>query len=122
MEEKKRKITKVLILSFVMYVSSCTSSYVGADCVKPNRKLFAFRCAQQYMASVEQQLLGTETVRAMRARGVQSRICGLSANDMEDEFKSAGSDTFWMKPFPCKKDELTNVLGQVLGVAASANL
>ena len=34
-----------------------------------------------YMASVEKQLLGTETVKALRQQGVDCRICGLSAND-----------------------------------------
>lgn len=34
----------------------------------------------QYMASVDKQLLGTETVREMRSRGVTSVICGLPAS------------------------------------------
>jgi signal transduction histidine kinase len=55
----------------------------------------------QYMASVEKQLLGTETVRAMRSKGITSRICGLSANDVEKSFLEAGADSFMFKPFPC---------------------
>lgn len=58
------------------------------------------------MASVEKQLLGTETIQAMRAKGVTSIICGLSANDIEDQFKSAGANAFMSKPFPCKKEVL----------------
>jgi CheY-like chemotaxis protein len=50
-----------------------------------------------YMASVEKQLLGTETVRELRRRGVVDRICGLSANDKELEFLQAGADCFWLK-------------------------
>lgn len=68
----------------------------------------------QYMASVEKQLLGTETVRALRAKGVKSRICGLSANDVEQPFMDAGADTFMFKPFPTKKDALTDELKRVL--------
>ena len=68
----------------------------------------------QFMASVEQNLLGTETVRAMRSRGVRSRICGLSANDMEKAFLEAGANMFWIKPFPCKKDELAKMFAQFL--------
>lgn len=65
------------------------------------------------MASVEKQLLGTETVRAMRARGVQSIICGLSANDMRDNFLDAGADAFCLKPLPCKANDLRQALQEV---------
>lgn len=65
----------------------------------------------QYMASVEKQLLGTEAVRLMRARGVNSIICGLSANDKEDEFVNAGANGFWTKPWdPNMKTALLNLL------------
>lgn len=60
----------------------------------------------QYMASVQKQLLGTETVRALRSLGVTSRICGLSANDVETAFLDAGANSFMFKPFPCKPDLL----------------
>ena len=52
----------------------------------------------QYMASPTKQLLGTETVRALRARGVKSLICGLSANDMLSAFEEAGADALMLKP------------------------
>ena len=64
----------------------------------------------QYMSSAEKTLLGTETVRALRSQGVKSRICGLSANDMERQFLAAGADFFLQKPFPCKSDELRRAL------------
>jgi len=64
----------------------------------------------QYMAAVEKQLLGTETVAAMRAKGVKSIICGLSANDMEVRFKEVGANAFMSKPFPCQKDRLKEEL------------
>jgi CheY-like chemotaxis protein len=68
----------------------------------------------QYMASVEKQLLGTETVAAMRAKGVTSIICGLSANDVEDQYMKAGANYFLYKPFPCKADALRDELLQML--------
>ncbi|KAL3903638.1 MAG: hypothetical protein SGARI_005284 [Bacillariaceae sp.] len=68
----------------------------------------------QYMASVEKQLLGTETVAAMRAKGVKSVICGLSANDVEDQYMKAGADYFLYKPFPCKAHALRDELLQML--------
>ncbi|CAB9502360.1 sensor kinase/phosphatase LuxQ [Seminavis robusta] len=68
----------------------------------------------QYMASVEKQLLGTETVRALRAQGVEARICGLSANDMEEGFLENGANSFLFKPFPCEKDAFSRELARIL--------
>lgn len=67
-----------------------------------------------YMASVEKQLLGTETVVALRNNGVKCRICGLSANDKEMEFLRAGADVFTYKPFPCEARALTQELYRIL--------
>jgi len=72
-----------------------------------------------YMASVEKQLLGTEAVRELRARGVKSRICGLSANDKGAEFLDAGADAFSFKPFPCESRALTHELIRILYKDAS---
>jgi DNA-binding response OmpR family regulator len=66
------------------------------------------------MASIEKQLLGTETVRALRAKGVDCTICGLSANDKAEEFIEAGADAFMSKPFPCGKEELSKKILLVL--------
>ena len=68
---------------------------------------------KDYMASVEKQLLGTETVQRMRARGVTARICGLSANDMQNAFLEAGANAFLLKPLPCKADSLLQALEYV---------
>jgi len=67
-----------------------------------------------YMASVDRQLLGTETVQKLRLLGVESCVCGMSANDKEAEFRQAGADTFLMKPFPCSPPELRRELARVL--------
>ena len=67
-----------------------------------------------YMASVQKQLLGTETVFELRSRGINCRICGLSANDKEAEFLEAGADVFTFKPFPCEKGALRRELVRVL--------
>ena len=66
------------------------------------------------MASVEKQLLGTETAAAMRSRGIRSVICGLSANDIRDSFIRAGADHFISKPMPCKPDDLRKVLSDIM--------
>lgn len=71
----------------------------------------------QYMASVQKQLLGTETVRALRSKGiVEPIICGLSANDVEGAFMEEGSDAFMFKPFPCKPDPLKEELLRILSL------
>jgi CheY-like chemotaxis protein len=79
-----------------------------------NSKSFDLIFMDQYMASIEKQLLGTETVRALRAKGFASTICGLSANDKAQEFLEAGADAFMSKPFPCGKEELSMELLRVL--------
>eukprot|EP00977_Amphora_coffeiformis_P002113 scaffold407_cov168-Amphora_coffeaeformis.AAC.9 len=69
----------------------------------------------QYMASTEPQLLGTETIAYMRSRGVDCTICGLSANDMEKEFSEAGADYFMLKPLPFERPVLEAALLRVTG-------
>ena len=71
----------------------------------------------QYVSSVDKQMLGTETARALRSKGVKSLICGLSANDKEDMFLGNGADCFMMKPLPCEKAALTRSLLIVLDTA-----
>jgi signal transduction histidine kinase/CheY-like chemotaxis protein len=68
----------------------------------------------QYMASIQKQLLGTECARALRSKGFKGLICGLSANAMGDAFISAGADAFMIKPFPCEKEQLRKELCRVL--------
>ena len=69
-----------------------------------------------YMSSVVKQMLGTETVAALRSRNVDSRICGLSANDMREAFLSAGADHFMMKPFSTDVDGLRVDMCRALGL------
>jgi CheY-like chemotaxis protein len=70
----------------------------------------------QYMitGNVEKPLLGTETVREMRSRGITAKICGLSANDVELDFLESGADAFIKKPYPCEKGALEKALVRVL--------
>jgi CheY-like chemotaxis protein len=68
----------------------------------------------QHMASTQKQLLGTETVRKLRAKGFKNKICGLSANNLEQSFSSAGADCFILKPIPCDKSTLEGVLDGIV--------
>lgn len=68
----------------------------------------------QYMASTEKQLLGTETIQKLRLHGVDSLICGLSANDCESPFLRSGADTFLLKPLPFQQAALKKELHRIL--------
>ncbi|KAL7565587.1 hypothetical protein ACA910_014299 [Epithemia clementina (nom. ined.)] len=81
---------------------------------------FSLIFMDQYMphaALVEVDRTGTETIATLRARGVQSCICGLSANDIQAEFLGSGADSFMLKPIPKEKDAMEQWLGTLLGVA-----
>jgi DNA-binding response OmpR family regulator len=93
-------------------VSEAASGETALRLVKS--QTFDLLFMDHYMASIEKQLLGTETVRALRANGVTSIICGLSANDKAQEFLDAGADTFMCKPIPCGQVELRAAMLQVL--------
>lgn len=82
-------------------------------------KTFDIIFIDQYMASIEKQMLGTETARALRAKGFNSIICGLSANDTEQQFLDAGANVFMFKPFPCEKRALRSEILRVLHAGAS---
>ena len=74
----------------------------------------------QYMASMEKQLLGTETTQSLRSQGVKSIICGLSANDLADDFFAAGANAFICKPLPVKKATLNQLLLEILNKGTSS--
>lgn len=71
------------------------------------------------MSSVSKPLLGTETVQLPRPKGARrGKSCGLSANDLRENFVSAGADDFILKPTPRKKEELREMPLKLLGVSA----
>jgi CheY-like chemotaxis protein len=63
---------------------------------------------------VDKPLLGMETVREMRSKGITAKICGLSANDVELDFLESGADAFIKKPYPCEEGALEKALVRVL--------
>jgi signal transduction histidine kinase/CheY-like chemotaxis protein len=94
------------------HIQEAGSGEAALDLVNSHK--FDLIFMDQYMASLEKQLLGTETVALLRAKGLTSRICGLSANDMETAFLNAGADFFILKPIQSSKDALTRELGRLL--------
>ena len=99
-------------------VEEASNGETALSLLKSNPTAFDIIFMDMYMASVEKQLLGTETVRALRKQGVSCIVCGLSANDMKEEFLECGADAFLLKPFPCKQDELQRELSRVLQAGA----
>ena len=77
-------------------------------------KSFDLIFLDQYMASTNKQLLGTEVAQAMRLKGMKSKLVGLSANDLGEAFLRAGADAFLLKPMPCKPAALRQVLWDIL--------
>lgn len=100
-----RAVTKV---ATSWTIAEAASGEAALNLVKSNSYGLIFM--DQYMTCTEKQLLGTETVRELRARGFDGIICGLSANDMEGSFMDAGADTFSLKPFPCGREAMTREL------------
>ena len=87
-------------------ISEAASGEAAIQLVEECSDNFDLIFMDQYMASTQKQLLGTEAIRVLRAKGVCCVICGLSANDIEEAFLNAGADGFILKPLPCKPDAL----------------
>lgn len=99
-------------------VQEASNGETAVHIVEDNLDKFDVIFMDQYMSSIEKQLLGTETVRLLRAKGVTCRICGLSANDAETPFMEAGADHFLFKPFPCETGPLKRTLLDVVSGAS----
>jgi len=108
-------------------ISEAASGEAALDLVSATKRpknYFDIVFMDQYMASTDRQLLGTEAVRELRLRGVESIICGLSANDMEIDFLQAGANAFLLKPLPCNQEALERKLIRIVSQknpTASAN-
>jgi CheY-like chemotaxis protein len=83
-------------------------------CQEKGTSFFDIIFIDQYMSSVEQSMLGTDTARQMRTKGVTSIICGLSANDLQEAYQAVGADFFMHKPFPCEPHALRESLSRIL--------
>lgn len=67
----------------------------------------------QFMGTDPNDLLGSDVVVQMREQGVESVICGMSANDVESLFADAGADAFVFKPLPFRKDALVREMNRI---------
>ncbi|CAJ1948627.1 unnamed protein product [Cylindrotheca closterium] len=67
----------------------------------------------QHMEQAGGVLLGTDTVVAMRRRGIDSVIVGCSGNDIDDQFMDSGTDWVMKKPTP-PNDIIVKRLRQLL--------
>jgi nitrogen-specific signal transduction histidine kinase/CheY-like chemotaxis protein len=80
---------------------ACTGEEALEIC---ERESFNVIIVDQYMEEAGGILLGTDTIIAMRRKGVRSFIIGCSGNDMDQEFKEAGADCVWKKPMPSNRE------------------
>ena len=95
-------------------VREAANGEAALQLIKDDKDQFDLIFCDMYMASVEKQLLGTETIAELRNLGCTSRCVGLSANDKEDEFLDAGADAFIFKPMPCDAKALKETLLKLL--------
>mmetsp|Transcript_12529 Transcript_12529/g.30268 ORF Transcript_12529/g.30268 Transcript_12529/m.30268 type:complete len:1099 (-) Transcript_12529:131-3427(-) len=95
-------------------VREAANGEAALQLIKDETDQFDLIFCDMYMASVEKQLLGTETITELRNLGCTSRCVGLSANDKEDEFLDAGADAFIFKPMPCDAKALKATLLRLL--------
>jgi CheY-like chemotaxis protein len=109
-------------LSTVVATDSIASDSGPPTFTQQPPPVFDLIFVDMYMASVEKQLLGTETVATLREKGITCTICGLSANDKENDFLSAGADAFLFKPFPCEKNALRAEIVRILDARKSVKL
>lgn len=112
-----RKLSRRMI-KMVRPLWNIQEAATGESCLQiccEEKEEFDLIFMDQYMTSVEHSMKGTETVRALRSRGIKSVICGLSANNLDSVFEGAGADHFHLKPFPDDATRLCQLLVKVLG-------
>jgi CheY-like chemotaxis protein len=93
---------------------ACSGEIALQMCQEEGTSCFDIIFVDQFMSTVDQAMLGTDTTHRMREIGVASIICGLSANDMQDAFQAVGADFFMHKPFPCEPLALRESLSRIL--------
>ena len=89
--------------------------YLTNQLSKPLQRIF-----EPIIDDVEKTLLGTETTRALREKGVTALICGLSANNMEESFLEAGANAFLQKPIPCNEEQMLEELRRIFRTSVPA--
>jgi len=95
-------------------IQEAVNGEMAVHVIEEGKTQFDLIFLDQYMASVQKQMLGTETARALRSIGYKGIICGLSANSVQEAFILAGADNFITKPFPAEKEALTRALYRVI--------
>mmetsp|Transcript_1931 Transcript_1931/g.3698 ORF Transcript_1931/g.3698 Transcript_1931/m.3698 type:complete len:950 (-) Transcript_1931:171-3020(-) len=88
-------------------MDEASSGEMALAMMMDQEKHFDLIFMDEYMSTAGQSLKGTETTRRLRAKGyTKPLICGLSANNLAPDFLKCGANDFWLKPFPCRPDEL----------------
>lgn len=92
----RRRIKKGIAPNAVITEASTGEEALGIC----GKNKFDIIIVDHYMEEAGGVLVGTDVVFAMRRMRIDSIIIGCSGNDMEDQFKEAGSDWVWGKPMP----------------------
>ncbi|CAB9531830.1 Histidine kinase (Partial), partial [Seminavis robusta] len=112
-----RALKRVAPASWTTHEAS--SGEMALEMCHNNDQEYSIIFLDQYMASVTKSLLGTETAQTMRIKGVRSKLIGLSANELRDNFLMAGADEFILKPMPCNPSKLKPLLNGILDLPCS---
>eukprot|EP00980_Cylindrotheca_fusiformis_P001232 scaffold331_cov117-Cylindrotheca_fusiformis.AAC.10 len=94
-------------------IHEAESGETALDVVANSDESFDIIFLDQFMGTNPTDLLGSEVAVQMRERGIESVICGMSANDVEALFADAGADAFVFKPLPYRKDALLREMNRI---------
>jgi len=90
-----------------------TLAYITAE----GTSAFDLIFIDHYLGTDESNSLGSDIVYELRKRGCQdTTICGMSCNDVEYLFSTAGADAFCSKPLKFHAASMKTELGRVLGL------
>jgi len=96
----KRRIKKAIAPQSTVS-EACTGEEALEIC---QHESFDVVIVDQYMEEAGGIMRGTDTIIAMKRMGLSSLLIGCSGNDMDDEFRSAGTRYVWKKPLPSNSE------------------
>lgn len=96
-------------------IEEAGSGEEALECVAKAEKEFDLIFIDMYMGTDGSKLIGPEAVAELRRLGVRSKICGMSANDVEQMFDDSGANAFVFKPLRFRTEPLKSELERIWG-------
>jgi CheY-like chemotaxis protein len=96
-------------------IQEAGSGEEALECVANADTDFDLILMDMYMGTDESKLIGPEAVAELRKKGVRSKICGMSANDVEQMFDESGANAFVFKPLRFRTEPLKSELERIWG-------